>query len=68
MIQLIIDEQTYTVKQAADIFIEEYEKVNILAVPEGDKRCISGKKSINVPASRLIGKSNCIVIIKYTFY
>ena len=56
MIQLIIDEQTYTVKQAADIFIEEYEKVNILAVPEGDKRCISGKKSINVPASRLIGK------------
>ena len=39
-----------------------------LAVPEGNGRCISGKKSINVPASRLIGKSNCIVIIKYTFY
>ena len=68
MIELIIDEQTYTVKQAADTFIEEYEEVNNLAVPEGNGRCISGKKYINVPASRLIGKSNCIVIIKYTFY
>ena len=44
MIELIIDEQTYTVKQAADTFIEEYEEVNNLAVPEGNGRCISGKK------------------------